>query len=79
MNRIIATFLVYFLFQTITIAQNVVIEGVIKDSEQKEVLPYVNIFLKNIYLGTVSNQKGQFKIIIPEDKRGSTGNIVVNN
>lgn len=72
MNRIIATFFVYFLFQTITIAQNIVIEGVIKDSEQKEVLPYANIFLQKNYLGTISNQKGQFKIIIPEDKRNDS-------
>jgi CubicO group peptidase (beta-lactamase class C family) len=68
MNRTITTFLVYFLFQTITIAQNIVIEGVIKDSKQKKALPYANIFLQKNYLGTISNQKGQFKIIIPEDK-----------
>jgi hypothetical protein len=72
MNRIIATFFVFFLFQTITIAQNIVIEGVIKDSEQKEVLPYANIFLQKNYLGTISNQNGQFKIIIPEDKRNDS-------
>lgn len=68
MNRIIVTFLVYFLFSTITSAQNIVIEGVIKDSEQKEALPYANIFLKANYFGTISNQNGQFKIIIPEEK-----------
>ena len=72
MNRIIATFLVYFLFSTITIAQNIVIEGVIKDSKQKEALPYANIFLQESYYGTISNQNGQFKIIIPKEKRSDS-------
>jgi CubicO group peptidase (beta-lactamase class C family) len=76
MNRIIATFLVYFLFSTIIIAQNIVIEGVIKDSEQKEALPYANIFLQENYFGTISNQNGLFKIIIPEEKRND--NLIVS-
>lgn len=68
MNRIIATFLVYFLFSTITIAQNIVIEGVIKEAKSKEALPYANIFLQKDFLGTISNQYGQFKIILPQEK-----------
>ena len=64
MNRIIATFIIYFLFSTIINAQNIIVEGVIKDSKQKEALPYANIFLQENYFGTISNQKGQFKIII---------------
>jgi hypothetical protein len=72
MNRIIATFLVYFYFSTIIIAQNILIEGVIKDSEQKEALPYANIFLQESYSGTISNLNGQFRIIIPEEKRSDS-------
>ncbi len=72
MNRIIATFLIYILFSTITIAQNIVIEGVIKGYEQKEALPYANVFLQKNYFGTVSNLNGQFKIIIPEEKRSDS-------
>ncbi|WP_417887574.1 carboxypeptidase-like regulatory domain-containing protein [Zunongwangia sp.] len=53
-------------------AQNIVIEGVIKDSERKEALPYANIFLQENYFGTVSNQNEQFKIIIPEEKRNDS-------
>ncbi|WP_226390395.1 carboxypeptidase-like regulatory domain-containing protein [Penaeicola halotolerans] len=44
------------------------IEGVIKDSKQKEALSYANIFLKGSYSGTISNQNGQFRIIIPKEK-----------
>lgn len=76
MSRIITTILVFFLFQVITIAQNIVIEGVIKDSKQKEALPYANIFLKGSYSGTISNQNGQFRIIIPKEK--SSDSIVVS-
>ncbi|WP_117884230.1 serine hydrolase [Aureibaculum luteum] len=72
MNRIITIFLIYFLFSTITNAQNIVIEGVIKDSEQKEALPYANIFLQENYFGTISNQNGQFKIVIPQEKRNDS-------
>ncbi len=72
MNRIIATFIIYFLFSTIINAQNIIVEGVIKDSKQKEALPYANIFLQENYFGTISNQKGQFKIIIPQEKRNDS-------
>ena len=76
MNRTIALFLAYFLFSKITIGQNIVIEGVIKDSKQKGALPYANIFLQKNYSGTVSNQNGQFRIIIPAEK--SSDSLVVS-
>lgn len=72
MNKIIITFLVYSLFFTITSAQNIVIEGVIRNSVQKEVLPYANVFLQENYFGTISNENGHFKIIIPEEKRSDS-------
>ncbi len=45
--------------------QNIVVEGIIKISESKEILPFANVHLQDGYLGTTSNEKGAFKIIIP--------------
>lgn len=50
MNRIITTFLICFLFSTLTNAQNLVIEGVIKDSKQKKALSYAKIFSQALYV-----------------------------
>jgi CubicO group peptidase (beta-lactamase class C family) len=67
MSRIITIILILFFFPTNTNAQNIIVEGVIKDSERKEILPFANIYLQNNYLGTISNEKGAFKITISSD------------
>jgi len=72
MNRIITIILVLSFFLTKTNAQNIVVEGVIKDFERKEILPFANIYLQKNYFGTVSNKKGEFKIIIPLDKKNDS-------
>lgn len=60
--------LILLLFSIVTHAQNIIIEGVIKDSKEKEILPYASIYLQKSSLGTISNNKGQFKIVIPQEK-----------
>ena len=72
MNRIITLALILSFFSTNINAQNIVIEGVIKDSERKEILPFANVYLQKNYLGTISNKKGEFKITIPSDKKNDS-------
>jgi CubicO group peptidase (beta-lactamase class C family) len=72
----ISTLILIFIISHSIFGQNIVIEGVIKGSEQKEALPYANVFLQENYFGTVSNQNGKFKIIIPEEK--SSDSLVIS-
>lgn len=72
MNRIISIILVLFFFLTKANAQNIIVEGIIKDSERKEILPFANIYLQKNYLGTISNEKGEFKIIIPSNNKNDS-------
>lgn len=72
MNRIITLILFHFFFTSITNGQNIVIEGVVKESKSKEALPYANIFLQKNILGTITNQYGQFKIILPQEKENDS-------
>lgn len=72
MSRIITFVLILFLFSTNTNAQNIVVEGIIKDSELKEILPFANIYLQKNYIGTISNEKGEFKITIPSGQENDS-------
>ena len=72
MNKILTTILIFVIFSTVINAQNIIIEGVIKDSKQKEVLPFANVFLQKDYFGTVSNQNGEFKIITPQGNKNDS-------
>lgn len=69
---IITIILILSLFSTNANAQNIIIEGIIKDSERKEILPFANIYLQKNYLGTICNEKGAFKITIPSDKKNDS-------
>lgn len=72
MNRVIPIILVLFFFLTKANAQNIIVEGIIKDSERKEILPFANIYIQKNYSGTVSNEKGEFKIIIPSNNKNDS-------
>ena len=64
MNKRILIFLLVAFCACKGLAQQIVIEGVIKDSDQNEPLAYANIFLKNTPIGTVSNTNGAFRLIV---------------
>ena len=53
---------------TVTIGQNVVISGNIRNSVSKESLPAVSITIKETSIGTYSNGKGVFKLSIELEK-----------
>lgn len=60
------------LISNITWSQNNKIEGVIKDSETLQPIPYVNIYtedeLKNNSTGSISNENGEFTVINNKSK-----------
>ncbi len=76
MQRILTTILFYFILSVVSYGQQILIEGVVKDWKTKEALPYANVFLKENYFGTMSNQNGDFKILIPQ--RNSHDSLVVS-
>lgn len=67
MNRFKYIILVLILSSTISIGQNLTIEGVVYNSANKEALPYANVFLPNSFNGTISNSNGEFKLLVPQE------------
>lgn len=49
-----------------------VITGKVINGENKEVLPFASIRLKNHPIGTISNENGEFDFYIPKSKRSDT-------
>ena len=45
---------------------NSLITGIIKDAETNEPLPIANIYIKDTFIGTISNIEGNFKLEIPK-------------
>ncbi len=64
--------ILFFLFNLPLFAQNSIIEGILKDKETKEILPFCNVYLKTTQLGTVSNSEGQFRLLIPQKHKNDT-------
>lgn len=48
------------------------VTGTIYNNEDKEILPYASVRLKNHPIGSVSNEEGEFIFYIPESKRQDT-------
>lgn len=61
-----------FLISNFTWSQNNKIQGIIKDSETFQPIPYVNIYseneLKNNSTGSISNENGEFTVINNKSK-----------
>ena len=49
-----------------TVSASTVIQGTIKDAETLKPLPNANIYIKDTYIGTISNQDGHYKLEIPQ-------------
>lgn len=63
--------LCFFLFAATAIHAQTLI-GVLKDAHTGEALPYVNVGVVKKNIGTVSNEEGQFKLVIPEGHTADT-------
>lgn len=55
----------FFISFTIS-AQEKVLHGVVKDAESNDFIPYLNIGIVNKSIGTVSNAKGEFSLLLTE-------------
>ena len=65
MNKI---FLAFTLLAAIhTRAQNMPVNGVIKDAQTKQPLPFCNVMLHKSNLGVTADFKGNFKLDIPNN------------
>jgi hypothetical protein len=69
MNRILVCLVLLICFSPNAIAQEKILSGVIKDAETNQPLPYVNIGISNKSVGTVSNEKGEFRLKLPSNVR----------
>ncbi|TLX72269.1 carboxypeptidase-like regulatory domain-containing protein [Labilibacter sediminis] len=52
--------------------QNITIYGTIENIHNKDFIPFVNIGLKETYLGTTTNLNGEFEIKLPSNKKYRT-------
>jgi len=64
MKRYIIFFVLFININTVS--ASTVIHGIIKDAETNKPLPNANIYIKDTYIGTISNQDGHYKLEIPK-------------
>ncbi len=78
MNKILFTLHIMglILMNTLLQAQTITIFGNISDKNTGEKLPYVNIGVENTSIGTISNEKGDFVLAVPEKHKAQ--NFVVS-
>lgn len=64
-NILLLLLISFFTFQ-VSVAQTT-IEGVVKDKEANELLPFANVFVKNTTIGTQTDFDGKFQLTVPSD------------
>lgn len=65
-----------FIFNYNLMAQNLIISGQITNVETGEPIPYVTVGVPRENLGTVANEKGEFKFTIPLEKASKGGKVI---
>lgn len=75
MNRLLL-FLSCF-FVSYAFPQNIELTGLVTDSNSGEPVPFANVILKEAFIGTVTNEMGCFRLIIPV--RYSNSNIEISS
>ncbi|MCF6348347.1 MAG: carboxypeptidase-like regulatory domain-containing protein [Flavobacteriaceae bacterium] len=63
------TFLLLILFFSICVCAQEVITGTILNTEANIPVVYANVYISNTSIGTITNNDGQFKLVIPEKYR----------
>ncbi|GHA36317.1 hypothetical protein GCM10007103_17290 [Salinimicrobium marinum] len=71
MNNTFLFLVLLICFSLNAIAQEKLISGAIKDAESNQPLAYVNIGIFNKSIGTVSSEKGEFRLKLPANVQGS--------
>ncbi|WP_296623640.1 SusC/RagA family TonB-linked outer membrane protein [Marivirga sp.] len=67
MKRVFLLSIIFFLINLSAIAQNKTVRGTVTDAITGEPLIGVNVLLPEIGKGVMTNQEGNFKIIVPEN------------
>jgi len=57
----------FFLAFSSISAQNIIVKGIVTD-QGKQSLPFVNVYIRNTAIGTITDQKGRFAISVPAEK-----------
>jgi len=60
--------IVFFFIRFLSFSQMTIIGNVV-DQKTGEALPYVNITLKHTHYGTVTNEEGRFKFVLPQNAK----------
>lgn len=58
-------FMIFQLFISVAFSQQIVMNGIILDSENQQPIEFVNIGIVNKNQGTITNSDGRFKLILP--------------
>lgn len=60
-------FFLFLMISPIILGQEIELSGVLKDSDTEQPIPFVNIGVINKNVGTISNEKGEFRLLLPSD------------
>ncbi len=66
-----AIYFILFLLSLTSFSQNLA-KGIIRNSENHKIIPYVNIGISKKNIGTISNEEGKFELEIPLDLENDT-------
>ena len=61
-------FFIFFVVASFVVYPQEVIKGKIVDGKTGNPIPYANILIKNTHYGTISNEQGNFSLVIPNGK-----------
>lgn len=67
MDKILLSLLFIICFSSSAISQEVILSGNVSDKATNQPLPYVNIGIANKSIGTVSNEKGDFRLKLSQE------------
>ena len=71
-QRPILLILTNIILLSATAQQERVITGIVYSMENSKTLPYASVYLKNHFIGTVTNTKGRFEFQFPDTIRNDT-------
>lgn len=65
-------FFLFILISPIILGQEIELSGIVKDFDTAEHIPFVNIGVLNKNVGTISNEKGEFRFLLSPDFVGDS-------
>jgi hypothetical protein len=71
-NKLTLLLSLFLFISATTFGQNLSIKGTVKSSEQRQVIPYVNIGIKKKNIGTAAKPDGTFTLNLKEENQNDT-------